>query len=406
MSIMGNKRPRIPAAFISPKWNPSSTKATTTAAEFIDDDTTPRPTQTTFPPTSYVPYHSRDSSNSTNYSSSDADSEPITPTLVEFSGPQLRGVDSKAMQEKDALDALKGLQIRRVAQRRAQKKLERERTRQYGDENDEFYEPALSSSSSSSSLSSLDAPLTTPPAPSKHHDLLAPFAPKSRNNVFKEPMPPSPTSLNTFSASSDPVPSANSNHLTTAASLRSIRTTFRRLQDSHKASQRLGRDKISVVAGITGNFKTDAGTEEILLRLADQHREAMIQICEAEERAYEGRWRKLRSLRIQAEQKDVKGTERGLKFHQIPWPILTPIVFSPVEINKKSVEGFVLSPFRRLGASEREKVAEEIKKWEEGVFEELVVRKVVEREKESVREGRRKVREVLEAFLNSECMKE
>ncbi|KIJ23606.1 hypothetical protein M422DRAFT_39539 [Sphaerobolus stellatus SS14] len=375
MSIMGNKRPRIPAAFISPKWNPSSTKATTTAAKFIDDDTTPRPTQTTFPPTSYVPYHSREASNSTNYSSSDADSEPITPTLVEFSRPRLRGVDSKAMREKDALDALKGLQIRRVAQRRSQKKLERERMRQYGDENNEFYESVLSSSFSSSSLSSLDAPLTTPPVPSKCHGLLAPFAPKSKNNVFKEPMPPSPTSQHIQCVLRPP------------ASLRSIRTTFRRLQDSHKNSQR--------------NFKTDAGMEEILLRLADQHREAMIQICEAEERAYEGRWKKARSLRIQAEQKDVKGMERGLKFHQIPWPILTPIVFSPAEINKKSVEGFVLSPFRRLGASEREKVAEEIKKWEEDVFEELVVRKVIEREKESVREGRRKVREVLEAFLNS-----
>jgi hypothetical protein len=131
--------------------------------------------------------------------------------------------------------------------------------------------------------------------------------------------------------------------------------------------------------------------------LAEQHKVEMLRICKIEESTYEGRWEKLWK---RAYVKDGSGSARVmLRFGQVPWPLLTPIVSSPSEISTRGVERFLLSPFRKPHLTTREKIEEELKRWEGEDFEERVIGVVREMQRGDVRSGREKVVGALEELL-------
>jgi len=122
----------------------------------------------------------------------------------------------------------------------------------------------------------------------------------------------------------------------------------------------------------------------------------MLKICAAEERAYEGRWAKIQNLDPNSLNGDF-GSERGLRFFQVPWPVQNPVMFSPEGITKENVEAFVLSPFRKASLTDKEKIVEEAKRWDDETLEMTVLEKVKEGEKEYVREGMKRVRDILKS---------
>lgn len=158
------------------------------------------------------------------------------------------------------------------------------------------------------------------------------------------------------------------------ASLRRMHQSWRRRKDKDRQAS-----------------KASHPDEELVRRLTEHHRLAMVHICQAEDKAYESRWANLGR----------RGRPPYLWFHQVPWPLLTPIIFSPAEITLKTVRGFLTSPFRKPTWTSREKVLEEMARWEAGVFETVVVESVVAGEKDRVREGGERVRATLRQLLAS-----
>ncbi|KAF8590770.1 hypothetical protein K439DRAFT_1163407 [Ramaria rubella] len=183
------------------------------------------------------------------------------------------------------------------------------------------------------------------------------------------------------------VPQADST-ATTPAFLSSAKGTLRKLKE-RQAARRLEQER------------ERRAIEDIARIFAEQHKAAMVRICTFETRIYEERWAQL-SKRAKCNLNPEHSRNAKLRFCQVPWPLLTPIVHSPAEVNARDIERFLLSPFRKVHLTRREKLDEELAHWEKGFFEASVLTLVQETQRDDVRNGGEKVRATLEKLLMQE----
>lgn len=90
---------------------------------------------------------------------------------------------------------------------------------------------------------------------------------------------------------------------------------------------------------------------------------------------YENRWATLQ----------VSQGER-LTFHTIPWPLVyTPS--SPSSISNANIAFFLLSPLHSANKSRRERIREAMQRWHNDKFDPRILPRVIERDRDAVKEG-------------------
>ncbi|KAF8483173.1 hypothetical protein JB92DRAFT_2561515, partial [Gautieria morchelliformis] len=90
---------------------------------------------------------------------------------------------------------------------------------------------------------------------------------------------------------------------------------------------------------------------------------------------YEYRWAALQSSR-----------EERLTFRTVPWPLIcTPS--SPSSLSGDNIAFFLLSPLHSENKSRKERIREAMQRWHNDKFEPRILPRVVESDRDAVKEG-------------------
>ncbi|KAF8526654.1 hypothetical protein BU17DRAFT_82837 [Hysterangium stoloniferum] len=203
----------------------------------------------------------------------------------------------------------------------------------------------------------------------------------------------------------------DASQLSAVASRRSARRTFKYAQASQRSRREQKQDAQQAPTGTSFPYPLPKRTS---------HQQAMHTLSATEHNTYTSRWSRLKlnnpflplrthsASRTQSPTPTPDTPPASLRFFQIPWPLSAPIIFSPEEITLRGVEGFVLCPWDMpMSESERTmaqisgraRVENEMKRWEEEAFEDFVIQRVREDERDVVREGGAIVRAILWELL-------
>ncbi|KIJ42347.1 hypothetical protein M422DRAFT_171115 [Sphaerobolus stellatus SS14] len=89
-----------------------------------------------------------------------------------------------------------------------------------------------------------------------------------------------------------------------------------------------------------------------------------------------------------------------LRFRSIPWPVLAQVTM-PEQLIPVKIAGFILNPQHSQGKSRKDRLREALLRWHPDRFETKWLKKVVEEERDMVKEGVGNVVRVLNDLLNA-----